>query len=445
MVSDERDLGDGLVLRWSTAADVDRLAACMGRAFGKPGEPDVSLEHLVRRYTGGDYPFMCPDDFALVEDTTAPERPAVAGACYLRETWSYAGIDVPVARPEIVGTDHGYRNRNLIRAVFDLLHERAAAEKTLLQGITGIPYFYRQFGYEYALDLGGGVRVPAALVPELPEGEQESCRLRRATAGDIDAIEACYRRDHDDSLMWLQMPRAYWHYLVTAEDDDRGIGGYHRVRVLETGGGQFRGYVVMPYERHGDSYGALMAGIVSGVDVQALAPSLLRALAAEATAVPARKPEEPIRTLTLGLGQQAPLMTVLRGKKGVAVDSPYAWYMRMPDVVAFLRQVAPALEARLAKSPLAGHCGDVVLTRYRDGIRLSFDHGTLTSVETVDPSSGETKPAAGFPPLVLTQLLLGYRSVAQLRGLYPDVWVNDEAEPLLDVVFPKRTSHVFGV
>ena len=37
----------------------------------------------------------------------------------------------------------------------------------LVQGITGIPYYYRQFGYEMALDLGGGRMCYAPQIPEL--------------------------------------------------------------------------------------------------------------------------------------------------------------------------------------------------------------------------------------------------------------------------------------
>jgi len=210
MAQAARDLGNGLVLRWSTSDDVDRLAACMARAFGKPGEPDLSLARMVRRYMRGDYPFMSPADFALVEDTSRSDRPVVAGACYLREEWTYDGIPLPVGRPEIVGSDPDYRNGGLVRAVFDLIHERAAAERTLLQGITGIEYFYRQFGYEYALDLGGGVRVPIESIPGRAADEPEPYRVRKAVPDDVDAIDACYRCEQNASLIGLRMPREFW-------------------------------------------------------------------------------------------------------------------------------------------------------------------------------------------------------------------------------------------
>jgi hypothetical protein len=38
------------------------------------------------------------------------------------------------------------------------------------------------------------------------------------------------------------------------------------------------------------------------------------------------------------------------------------------------------------------------------------------------------------------QLLFGYRSLAALRDIFPDVWAEGEAGPLLDALFPKRPS-----
>ncbi len=53
----------------------------------------------------------------------------------------------------------------------------------LAQGITGIPWYYRQFGYEYAIDLDGGRCVYPALIAPLKDGETEAYRFRLGDAG----------------------------------------------------------------------------------------------------------------------------------------------------------------------------------------------------------------------------------------------------------------------
>ena len=72
-------------------------------------------------------------------------------------------------RIEQVGTDPLYRRRGLIRKQMDVIHALSDSKGELVQAITGIPWYYRQFGYEFALDLycGRVVRVspPSARRP----------------------------------------------------------------------------------------------------------------------------------------------------------------------------------------------------------------------------------------------------------------------------------------
>ena len=88
----------------------------------------------------------------------------------------------------------------------------AAARRTasFAQAITGISYFYRQFGYEYALDLRGGHRVAFADIPTLTAGATDPYRLRDATADDLPFIMSLYERDRRRSLVSTDAPRAYW-------------------------------------------------------------------------------------------------------------------------------------------------------------------------------------------------------------------------------------------
>ncbi len=56
-----------------------------------------------------------------------------------------------------------------------------------------------------------------------------------------------------------------------------------------------------------------------------------------------------------------------------------------------------------------------------------------------DGRPGATRKA-GFPPLVFLQLLFGYRSLHELRSIYPDVFAEGEAASVLEALFPKRLS-----
>ena len=79
-----------------------------------------------------------------------------------------------------MGTLPEYRRRGLVRIQFDVLHAWSRQRGELVQVITGIPNYYRQFGYEYAIDLDGGRCVYPSLIPELKDGEAEAYRFRLA-------------------------------------------------------------------------------------------------------------------------------------------------------------------------------------------------------------------------------------------------------------------------
>ncbi|MBK8049565.1 MAG: GNAT family N-acetyltransferase [Anaerolineales bacterium] len=160
------DLGNGLIRRWSTSADQPKIAQLMGTVYRRdPAKPfNPRQADMARVMMNGKFPYMGPGDVAIVEDTSKPDCPVVAYTCLWRHQWTYGGIPFAVGQPEMVATDSEYRNRGLIRSLFEMVHARSAAEGQPVQVITGIAYFYRKFGYEYVFDLDGYRTIPAAAV-----------------------------------------------------------------------------------------------------------------------------------------------------------------------------------------------------------------------------------------------------------------------------------------
>ena len=173
-----RDLGDGLVMRRSIAADAQAIAEFNSWVQGDPDAPHPieGETYWALDLLRGNHPTFREDDFTIVEDTTTGKIVSVTNL--IDQIWSYSGIRFGVGRPESVGTLPEYRNRGLVRAQFDVLHRWSAERGHLVQGITGIPYYYRQFGYEMALDLGGG-RI--GYVPNIPPLKAGAGRSRIAS------------------------------------------------------------------------------------------------------------------------------------------------------------------------------------------------------------------------------------------------------------------------
>jgi hypothetical protein len=447
------DLGDGLIRRWSTQADAEKIALLLSTVHrDRADEPlNPRSQDLAHVLMSGKSPFMAAGDFAVVEDAAHPDRPLVACTCLWRHRWRYADIPLKVGRPEYVATLVEYRNRGLVRGLFDMVHARSQAEGHLLQAITGIPYFYRQFGYEFVLELEGSRTVYFSAIPENTKGEPEPFALRPATHVDIPALAALYQQQRRDSLLWYEPDGAYWRFNIDYWDDPAvlsrdvaTLGVKGRFYMIVDKDGAVVGGVWARTRRWNHSFKAIpLISAAPAVNRQATATSLLRLLRDLGAATPGSDPDtKPCSEIVLELGLEHPLYELLGEKLALRVERPYAWYVRIPDLPAFLRTIAPALEERLARSALAGYSGELKIDLYRGGLHLRFDQGRLVQVTPWRPPTFGDEAMAGSPPLLFLQLLLSYRSLDELRAFYPDVWADERAKLLLDTLFPKSHSWV---
>jgi hypothetical protein len=200
-----QDLGDGLILRRSVPADADRLAEFNSRIHE---DPTVGI--WVRDLLLKPHPTFHSDDFTIVEDTRTGK--IVSSLNTISQTWAYAGIPFGVGRPELVGTDEAYRYRGLVRKQFEIIHEWSQQRGELVQAITGIPYYYRQFGYEMTLALGGSRSAFESNIPRLKEGEQDPYQIRPAVEADLPFILELDTRSCQRSLVNALWDETTWRY-----------------------------------------------------------------------------------------------------------------------------------------------------------------------------------------------------------------------------------------
>jgi GNAT superfamily N-acetyltransferase len=439
-----RDLGSGLRLRWSNAEDTEELVYLNSMVFrdSENEPPNIRLGNLVHEFMSGNHPLMGPRDFVIVEDTHRTEHRIVACTCFWSQAWEYEGIHIGLGRPEIVATDPAYRNRGLVRALFEEIHARSEAQGDLVQGITGISYFYRQFGYEYALNLGGRVTTSLSLIPQAKEDEPYV--LRDAVEADIPFMLALYDRRRRESMVSMPVEEGWLRYHIkmwnVIETDDN----WH-LQIVSDRTGTPTGFLLTPVVRWGKQTEIYAFEIMPEANMQAVLPSILRAVAAQGAQLRARPGTEPLSEVSFNLGATHPVYEVLGSALTSRRYAPYAWYVRVPDVPRFLRHIASVVERRLVESPLGRYSGKLHITLYHGGLHMVFENGTLTLVEPWrSPAYGRNEDA-GIPPLVFLQLLFGYRSLDDLRFAFPDVWVKDEAEMLLKTLFPMKPSWVMPI
>jgi hypothetical protein len=311
----------------------------------------------------------------------------------------------------------------------------------MVQAITGIPYYYRLFGYEMALDLAGRRFGYEGNLPKLKDGEAEPYHIREAVESDLRFIADVYHRAIQRHMLSCARTPEIFKYELDGQSSDNV--NHHRSHIIETTSGESVGYL-----QHGTALGltgltAVWYELKPGTSWLAVTPSVVRYLWAKGQEY-AKRDGRTCTSFGFMVGAQHPVYEVL-GRGLPSIISPYAFYMRVPDLVGFLEHIKPALEKRIAESIAAGHSREIKISFYRDGLRLVLEKGKLAAIESWKPSS-EDEGIAAFPALTFLQILFGYRSLEELRQSFPDCWcAGEEARALINILFPKKLSDVFPI
>jgi len=437
-----RDLGDGLVLRRANPTDVEELTAFNGVIHGD-NEPDARrVAAWTRDLFEKPHPTYNVEDFTIVEDTHTGK--IVSSLNLISQTWSYGGIEFGVGRPELVGTHPDYRNRGLVRAQFEVVHQWSAERGELVQAITGIPYYYRLFGYEMAVNLDGGRAGYPMHIPRLKDDEKESYAIRLAEPADIPFMMELYERGVKRSLLACQRYEPIWRY----ELEGKSAENVNRLElyIVEDLAGQPLAFFGTPPFAWGDMQAAQIYEVKPGISWLAVTPSVIRFLEKlQAEHSTGQENAKPFGAFGFWLGEDHPVYHVIPHRLPYTRKS-YAWYLRVPDLPAFMRKIAPVLEQRLETSYLPGYTGEIRLTFYNGGLRLTFENGRLAVAENYRPTPVGHEGDSAFPELTFLQLLFGYRSLDELRAAFPDIWTwKDDAYVLLNTLFPRQPSHIWPV
>jgi predicted N-acetyltransferase YhbS len=414
------ELGGGLVLKTAQCpADLERIAQLHGLAF----DPAAAV---ATRVLALGYPGLRPQDFSYVEDTATGE--VVSSVCLVPTVWRYEGVRLNVGELGIVGTHPDYRRQGLVRAQMRWFDRELEARGCHLASIQGIPFFYRQFGYEYIIPMGHGYELNPERVPEPLEADAASS-VRRATEGDMPLLLEYLAAAQASLAVSVERSAETWLYQDDpAREDDEALDTY-----LTLEGGQPTGYFRV-YRRE------MQEPHRQGVVIVEASPLPYRSsLAALRLAKELAANRRYLKAIRLSLPASSPLMW-MAAYLGGRWQQPYAWQVRIPNAVRFLKAIAPVLERRLAGSFLAGYNSFLRIDLYTDTIELGFDRGRLASIRSLGPIESR---AVRLPWWAAWQLWLGHRSREELCAWYPDARVEPALQPLIDVLFPKRESWVF--
>ncbi len=400
------DLGGNLVLRSvRDDSDIARLVEMYTREQNPvEGRTAASLLAGSGRVRRGEY--------LLVEDTATGR--IASTTCLIRWAMRFGGTRLSCAQVEMVYTSPAWRNRGLVRRQMERLHELAHGEGFDILIIWGIPNYYRQFGYSYAVEGAVSETLDASAVPGGPAG---NVRLRPAEAADIPAM----RRFHDALFdpLDVAMDRGddHWRYMVECARQP--------VLVVERGG-EPAGYLVA------SPLGRTIRVLENAAADTETAMGVLRLLAQGYEQVVARWPRQ---------GAVAQLLQSMGSTRRMSSQ----WLIRVPDIAGLLSKLAPELDRRLAAAAPRKADADLVVNLYRDAVRIGIRAGRVASVEKtgpVDTTVGGGGADLSIPADAFVRLLFGQAGVDELYTWWPDTLARDGARPLVEVLFPRLEAYL---
>ncbi|KAJ7154138.1 hypothetical protein C8R46DRAFT_1356888 [Mycena filopes] len=490
-LSYRRTLADGLVVRWSTAAD---RAGCVMLSCLAAQEPEgQETEATIRYYEpftddafhagSSNHWAICVDTFPRKEAImpasdsyvdrmryaakSAEER--VVALVYLLPTefsFDSDAVRVPVGRARIVACQKSKNSETIMKALFEMVNARATAQGCAFMLASGVPGYYRTFDYEYAINVGRGLVTHVSdLRPTNPDPD-DPFSLRQATLDDLPALER---------LVLVLAPRANTEIFIGVKDTATLRAQLHWALGDRPQSYTGPAYPVHPFfilekyeldepvPRIVAAAGLTMYKRSTGADVspllwdgkenvsavvRALVPALIRA-ANELPSV--GRSNGLLETLDWTLADAHPLRRWLLAHQ-LAVPTPEtsrfdpssALWVCIPSLSRFLGALVPAFNARLAAAVHifgTNYTAALYISAPRGmggSVVLRVRHGAVSVVAAAN-TQPDSEQKISFPRVALIQLLMGYANWCELKKVFPDVSLQPAVVPLVEVLFPKRS------
>lgn len=393
-----------------TDEDIEQNIDIQLKVFGPGSGVDLLVKKLVYNH-----PRMTLKNHFVIKH----HGKMVATLNLIPSEWSIGGILLKVAEMGNVATLPEYRNRGLIRTLVNEYHKEVVNQGYDLSVIEGIPYFYRQFGYEYAIPLDEEIviqleRLPSQEpIPEIrPFTDKEIPKAMKLLA---ETQSKFYVHSVRDEQIWKMQ-------------QETGL----------TDGHVFEGYAV---EENGE---------MTAYFRLSRKPDQKQLVLREASDTD-RRTTETVLSFIKEVGQKNGFETLLVRTSccdpltrhlvalGAEQRTPYAWQIRVTDYASMFRKMKPLFEERLATSSFHNLTERLNFNFRRYVIQTSIENGVIPEIQRLE--TGESCPI-GLNPLVFTQLLLGHRNGHELEMNYPDFHVQDTHKQLVDVLFPKLPSYI---
>ncbi|MBT7187334.1 GNAT family N-acetyltransferase [Candidatus Bathyarchaeota archaeon] len=376
------------------------------------GEEDV--RSITRRFVEH-HPVMNKEHFFMVKKG----EKVVAGLLLIPQVWKLGDVELKVAEMGCVGTDPEHRRINLQRVLNNEFDEYAKQHGFDLCALAGIPFFYRQFGYQYAVQLNYSTEIPLDKIPE----KETEFRIGDFTDDHIDKADIILRKSQERYLVHSVRSQEIWE--MQQKTCTYGADPFQTAGLFHENG--FVGYYRYSVDQEKKSIKIKELALDEKISPEDLAGVIVKHASLLG-----------LTTVNTGLSHQDEFSKFLISL-GAKTNRPYAWQVKILDLTKFLAQISPVLELRIKNSEFKGVSKELVMNFWKFAIKMEFQDGKMTDIEKV---YGEEDRTIGWNPYAFIQLALGYKDRKELEEMYPDFRVRGDVGGLIDVMFPKQPGYI---
>ncbi len=328
-----------------------------------------------------------------------------------------------------VGTRKEYRKRGLVRILYSYFEDILLKGDYHISTIQGIPYFYRQFGYDFLLPMGRQVSLH---VSQIPDRENHKFSFRTATTEDLEEQMRLYKEHNSSLLVTVNRSRELWELQEKSKkryedefesliiESDRSIDGYLRLKFDGKPEDENHKKALTVIEGHVVSYEGVLDTL-----------SLLKNKAIDYGA-------SQVRLMTPAASN---IHRIAKDYGGVTKDW-WKYQLRIPDMVKLLFQIKPVLERRLVGTMFHNTSRTLWLNTYQRCYSLEFENGKVTSIEDIGFQDGRQYSEVRSSHENLVRLIFGEFDIDELNRHDIDFIVSGPTRTFLQTLFPKNESHI---
>lgn len=416
----EQKLDKGLLFRnVRNDQDIERFAAFSA-------EINNRMEGLTCECILKYFPRTENDNFQIIEN---PETGGIVSTtCVMPWRVNFRGVSLEAAMPEMIVTRPSHRKMGLIRIQMNRLAETMKERKFDLGILWGIPYYYRQFGYSYAVE--GMVTEsihPAKILSSIAvigSEATEKLTLKKAGSEDIPVLKEYYENLVKPLDIHIERDAAQWTYMIR----DTKMSVFLAVR-KETG--KPAGYIIKALESPTGNVYVLENSIPNREDAAEVLGFLGKECGGE---------------LRIRWPRSSTLVRIARDL-GSTNTLNTQWLFLIPDIPSFFSKLMPVFNARLAASALSADSATLIVNLFREVFKFTISEGKLNRVESIgfkDSSMGSDGGDLLIPRDAFIRLLFGHNDLSELRDPWPDIVVKPEKRHLIEVLFPKLNAYLYA-